>query len=332
MKKLLNKVGNWFISSPESGVITVLILFSVVTYLVNPAFLTTTNFLNILRASGFTIIVVTITAMVLIIGGLDLSVGSVYAFSAIMCCFAMTKANLPIWLAIIVGLAIGAIFGTLNGFLIVYCKMPPMIVTLGSQYIARGLVTAFTKGVPVYPLPDAFVAIEPNKLFGFLPIIVVIGVIFAIIGHLILTKTVFGRSIFAIGGNAEAAKISGIKIEKTKMIVYILSGIAAALAGVLMASRLGSGEPSTGVGLEMKVICGSVIGGISIVGGAGTILGALLGAIFMELMTNSLTFMKVSIYYQNVVFGAFLVFSVLLDQFKRNIIRKRSVSAKRVAK
>lgn len=331
MKKLFKKIGNWFVSSPESGVISVLIIFTIITTCVNPAFLTTRNLINILRASGFTIIVVTGTAMILITGGLDLSVGSVYAFSSLICGFAMTKAELPIWLSVIIGVAVGVVFGLINGGLIVYCKIPPMIATLGTQYIARGLVTAFTKGVPLYPLPDNFIAIEPTKLFGTLPIIVLIGIVIAIIGHFILSKTVFGRSVFAIGGNAEAARISGIKIEKTRMIVYVLTAALAALAGILMSSRLGSCEPTAGTGLEMKVICGSVIGGISVVGGMGTILGAMLGAVFMELLTNALTFMKVSIYYQNVVFGSILILSVLLDQFKRNMIKKRSVSTRKVS-
>lgn len=331
MKKVMKSIGNWFVSSPESGVISVLIIFTVITSLVNSAFLTPINLLNILRASGFTIIAVTSMSMVLIIGGLDLSIGSVYAFSSLICAFAMTKANLPIGIAICIGLLVGVVFGLINGTLIVYCKVPPMIATLGTQYIGRGLVTAFTKGVPVYPLPDAFISLEPTKLFGKIPVIIVVGVIIAWIGHIILSKTVFGRSVFAIGGNAEAARISGIKIEKTKMTVYVISGLLAAFAGILMSSRLGSCEPTAGTALEMKVICGAVIGGISVVGGMGTVLGALLGAIFMELLTNALTFMKVSIYYQNVVFGAILVLSVLFDQFKRNIIRKRSVSAKKLA-
>ena len=191
--------------------------------------------------------------------------------------------------------------------------------------MARGLVSILTKGVPIFPLPDAFVAIGSTKLFGQLPIIVPIAIVIAIIGHIVLSKTVFGRSIYAIGGNQEAARISGINIDRTKMAVYMITGVLAALAGILMSARLGSAEPSTGSGLEMKVICGAIIGGISTFGGMGTIFGAALGALFMEALTNSLTLMKISVYWQNLVFGAVLVLSVLLDQYKRILTLRQSV-------
>lgn len=324
-KSAVKKFSDWFLGKPESGIILILILFVAFAACVNPAFVSYKNVINVLRATGFTLISVVGMTLVLIIGGMDLSIGSVYALAALICGMAMTQWNLPIVVSIILGVVLGLAAGVINGVFVVRFGIPPMIATLGVQYIARGFVSVLTKGVPIYPLPDAFVDIEPTRLFGVVPIIVVIAVIIVIVGHLVLSKTVLGRSIYAIGGNAEAARISGINIVRTKMVVYAVMGVLASAAGILMSSRLGSAEPSTGTGLEMKVICAAVIGGVSVSGGMGTMLGAALGALFMEALTNSLTVMRISVYWQNVVFGIVLVLSVLLDQYKRLLIRKRSV-------
>ncbi len=320
-----HKFTNWFLCKPESGIILILILFVLFATIVNPSFLSYRNVINISRASGFTLIGVVGMAMILIIGGLDLSIGSVYALAALICGMGMTAWGLPIPVAILLGLFTGLVCGAINGLLVVYTDIPAMIATLGMQYIARGLVSVLTKGVPIYPLPDAFVQIESTRLAGSIPIVVPFSIILAIMAHLILSKTVFGRSVYAIGGNQEAARISGINLRKTKMTIYILMGGLASLAGILMASRLGSAEPSTGAGLEMKVICAAVIGGISVSGGMGTMFGAMLGAFFMEALTNSLTVMKISVYWQNVVFGIVLLLSVLLDQYKRAMLRRNSI-------
>lgn len=322
-----NKFSDWFLRKPESGIILILILFVAFATCVNPSFLAGKNVINIFRASGFTLISVVGTALVLITSGLDLSIGSVYALGAVVSGICMTTLAMPIPIAILMGLIVGLVCGILNGILIVYANVPPMIATLGMQYIARGVVSVLTKGVPIYPLPDAFINIESTKVFGVVPIIIPISVSLAIAAHFILSKTVFGRSVYAIGGNQEAARISGINIRRVKMIIYMAMGVLAALAGILMASRMGSGEPSTGTGLEMKVICGAVIGGISISGGMGTMFGAVLGAVFMESLTNSLTVLKIDVYWQNVVFGIVMILSVLLDQYKRLLMKKSSIKS-----
>ena len=324
-KNKANKFSDWFLRKPESGIILILVLFVIFATCVNPTFLSGKNVINIFRASGFTLISVVGTTLVLITSGLDLSIGSVYALGAVVCGICMTSLNMPIPAAILMGLTVGLICGILNGTLIVYANMPPMIATLGMQYIARGVVSVLTKGVPIYPIPDSFVSIESAKLFGVIPMVIPVSVALAVVGHFVLAKTVFGRSVYAIGGNQEAARISGINTRKVKMTIYMIMGVLAALAGILMSSRLGSAEPSTGTGLEMIVICGAVIGGISVSGGMGTMLGAVLGAVFMEALTNSLTVMKISVYWQNVVFGIVMVLSVLLDQYKRSLIKKRSI-------
>ena len=330
-KNIFKVFFDWFLRRPESGIILILAIFVTIAASVNPTFLSSRNVINILRASGFTMICVVGMSMILITGGLDLSIGSIYAIGALICGMAITDWGLPVWAGMLLGLLVGAISGTINGFLIVRTSIPPMIVTLGMQYALRGMVSVLTKGVPIFPLPDAFVNLEPTKIAG-VPIIVVVAVVIAIIGHIMLSSTYFGRSIYALGGNQEAARISGINIKKTKLVVYICMGILAAFAGMMMASRLGSCEPSTGTGLEMKVICGAIIGGISISGGTGTMLGAALGAVFMEALTNSLTVMKISVYWQNVVFGIVMILSVLLDQYKRALIQRQSIKSTELKK
>ena len=315
---------DWFLRRPESGIILILVVFVTIATIVNPTFLSWSNVVNILRASGFTMISVVGMSMVLITGGLDLSIGSTFALGAVLCGLSVTEWGLPVPVGILVGILLGAACGTVNGFLIVKTGIPPMIVTLGMQYALRGTVSVLTKGVPIYPLPDSFNDLEPTKVFS-LPVIILIAVCIAVIGHIALSRTYFGRSVYALGGNQEAARISGINIQRTKMLVYIFMGILVAFAGIMTASRLGSAEPSTGTGLEMKVICGAIIGGISISGGMGTMLGAALGAVFMEALTNSLTVMRINVYWQNVVFGVVMILSVLLDQYKRSLIQRQSI-------
>ncbi len=322
-----NTFTQWFLRKQESSVILALVLYSIMVTIINPVFISQGNVINILRSTGFTLIAVVGMTLVLITAGLDLSIGSVFALGAIICGLC-SSAGIPVFLSMLIGAGVGVVFGFFIGTMIVKTGIPPLMITLGMQYIGRGIVSVITKGVPVYPLPDNFVSIESTKIFDIVPIIIPISMAFAIIGHIMLSKTPFGRSVYAIGGNQEAAKISGININKTKVIVYVIMSTLAAFAGIMMSSRLGSAEPSTGTGFEMKVICACIIGGTSSFGGTGTILGAALGAVFMEVITNSLTLMKVSVYWQNLVFGAILISAVLLDQYKRKMMMRQSIKAK----
>lgn len=326
-KKRFGRLSQWFLRKQESSVILVLILYCVIVTIVNPVFISANNVVNILRSTGFTLIVVVGMTLVLITAGLDLSVGSVFAMGSIVCGICCT-AGISVWLSMLIGTGVGLLFGMTIGFTIVKTGIPPLMITLGMQYIGRGMVSAITKGVPVYPLPDGFTSLEKISFFGIIPIIVPVSILIAVAGHIVLSRTTFGRSVYAIGGNQEAAKISGINIDRTKMIVYSLTSALAAFSGIMMASRLGSAEPSTGTGFEMKVICACIIGGTSSFGGTGTVLGAALGAVFMEVITNSLTLMKISVYWQNLFFGVILIAAVLLDQYKRALMMRQSVKVK----
>jgi len=198
-------------------------------------------------------------------------------------------------------------------------------MTLGMLYMARGIVMIITQGTPIYPLPKTFQAIEQNIYLG-LPNIVYISIIMALIFSFILKSTSFGRQVYAIGGNKEAARLSGININKSYILIYALTGALAAFTGVIQASRLGSAQPGAGSGYELTVIAAAIIGGTSTYGGVGTILGTIVGALFMNILTNSMMLMKVSVYWQNLVIGFILVLAVILDQLNRD--RKLRVNAK----
>jgi ribose transport system permease protein len=312
-----------FIQRHESSIIIVLVLYMIIVSLVNPTFISGANLFNVLRSTGFTLITVVGMTFVLITGGLDLSVGSMLALGGSVTGIAC-RAGLPVPLAVLLGICMGAIIGFLNGFIIVRAGIPPLMVTLGMQYAAKGLVSVLTKGVPIYPLPDGFKAIERLRPLG-IQMVVIFALLVAVIGHIILSHTEFGRSIFALGGNEEAARISGIRTKRTKLLVYVVTSTLAAIVGIFMSARLGSAEAAAGSGYELTTICAAVIGGTSTFGGIGSILGASLGAFFMEVLTNSLTLMRISVYWQNLVLGIVLVLAVLLDQYKRRLIMRQSI-------
>lgn len=325
-KKSLKARLGWFIQQQESSIIIAAVVYILFVTIINPAFLSPDNIFNVLRATGFTLITVVGMSLILITGGLDLSVGSVLALGGVAAGL-ICKAGLPVPLAVLGGIFVGLLIGCINGFIIVKAGIPPLIVTLGMQYAARGLVSVITQGVPIYPLPESFMKIEQTKLFH-VPMVVIIALGIALLGHIVLSRAPFGRAVYALGGNEEAARISGIDTRKTKFLVYVITSMLAGLAGVFMAARLGSAEAAAGTGYELTVICGAIIGGISTFGGMGTILGATIGALFMEILTNSLTLMRVSVYWQNLVVGVILILAVLLDQYKRKMILKNSIKAK----
>lgn len=325
-KSFLKQKLKWFINRQESSIIIATIVYVIFVTCVNPIFLSGNNIFNILRTTGFTLITVVGMALILITGGLDLSVGSVLALGGVITGLAC-KAGIPVPAAVLLGVLVGGVIGCINGFIIVKAQIPPLIVTLGMQYVARGMVSVLTEGVPIYPLPEGFLNLEKIRIFN-VPIVVIAAILIAVLGHVVLAKTAFGRSVYALGGNEEAARISGINVYRTKFMVYVITSTLAGLAGVFMAARLGSAEAAAGSGYELTVICGAIIGGISTFGGMGTILGATVGALFMEILTNSLTLMKVSVYWQNMVVGSILILAVLLDQYKRKLILKNSIKGK----
>jgi ribose transport system permease protein len=318
MKGIGKFIKRFFIMQ-ESGVLVLTVLFIIIVTTRNKVFLSQANVLNVLRASGFTLITTVGMTLVLIAGGLDLSVGSVLCLGGVTCAMAL-EAGLPVFLCILTGIATGALVGIFNAIVVAKIGIPPLMVTLGTQYVARGFCIGLTKGVPIFPLPQAFQNIEQQNLIWKIPNIVIIALVLSLIAFVAMKYTSFGRNVYAVGGNAEASRISGVNINKVYYSVYIITGALAGLTGVLMASRLGSGQATAGTGYELTVIAAAVIGGTSTFGGIGSVAGSALGALFMQIMGNSLTVMKIDVYWQNVAIGMILLLAVIMDQYRRTTL------------
>ncbi|MFC5405324.1 ABC transporter permease [Cohnella soli] len=303
------------LSVSESGIFLTVVLISLIVGLINPVFFSFDNIMNVLHNTSFTLIVAIGMTFVLVSAGLDLSVGSFLALGSLFTGICLRE-GVPIPLALLIGIGVGAVGGWINGFIVVKFKIPPLITTLGTMYMGRGLVLIITKGTPVYPLPEAFGKIDQGVAFG-INYSVFIALILAVIGHFVLTRTVFGRSVYAVGGNEETARLSGINVNRVKLVVYIIVGALSAVTGILTTSRLGSAQPNIGVSFEMEVISAVIIGGTSLFGGAGTILGTVLGALFMNILANGMTLVHVSAYWQQFTVGLVIILAVGLDLYKR---------------
>jgi Ribose/xylose/arabinose/galactoside ABC-type transport systems, permease components len=301
----------------EVGVIIPIIVAAIIFGVINPDFFSFENIINVLRNSSFTFITAIGMTYVLITGSFDLSVGSQMACGGLFTGLLML-AGVPTWLAIVIGILSGVVLGSINGYVIEYLKVPPMIATMSTMMIYRGIVYVVLKGEPLYPLPKDFAILGQNDFLK-IPYIIIITVVLGIIAGLILKYTVFGRMIYAVGGNGESARLSGIPVRRVKFITYILIGALATFTGILYASRFGSVQSAVGSGSEMIMIAAAIIGGTSILGGSGTIFGTVLGSIFMNMITNGMTLAKISPYYQSIVIGLIIIFAVSLDQIRVNL-------------
>lgn len=299
----------------QLGIVVVLVALVLIVGFNNSVFFSSDNIINIFRSTSFVFLIGIAMTFVLITGGLDLSVGSVMAMGGILSAMAATS-GLPLVISVIIGLVFGLGIGLINGILIVKLNIPALIVTLGMMYVCEGLVLIITQGKPVYPLPDDFKWMGQGSV-GPIPNVVVISAVIAVIASIVLVKTRYGRSIYAVGGNKETSRLAGININMVQISVYILCSIAAALAGILMAGRLNSAQPSAGSGYELKVIAAVIIGGTSMFGGSGNVLGTLIGALLMTIIENGMLLMKISAYWQSLVVGIIIIFAVGLDQYRR---------------
>ena len=309
----------------ESGVLVIVVVYVIIVTCINSAFISSGNIINVLRSAGYTLIPALGMTLVFICGGLDISIGSTLAIgSTISALFA--QGGMPAGLAMLMGCFFGLLVGLFNGFAIVQLGIPSLIVTLGTQYAGRGVVYILTKGVAIYPLPDSFQALEQTAVFS-IPMIVIVAAALSIAAHIVMSKTTYGRSLYAVGGNQESAKLAGIRIKGTSIAAYAVTGALAAFTGVMMAARLGSGQAGSGEGLEMTVIAACVIGGTSVTGGSGTILGTVLGALFMSILENSMTLMKVSVYWQKVVIGLLLIGACILDNYKKKLSMRADLNS-----
>ena len=301
--------------SPQFMIVVVMLLFVAFGATQSMQFLSGQTWINILRNAVFIAIVASFTTFVFVSGGLDLSVGSLFAVGA-MASAGLLAAGVPVFPAVLLGTAVGGVAGLVNGVLINYANIPPFITTLGMLYASRSLVIYLTGGQPIAPLPDAFSDLARLNVLG-LPVLLYYAGFIVIVAHVLLESTTFGGTVRAVGGNREAASNAGINVKLISTVVYVLSGISAAFAGVLMSARLGSGQPSVGVSFELQVISAVIIGGTSLFGGIGSVLGSLLGSLVLSILTTGLILLRIDPVLQDFVIGVIIVVAVGIDQVRR---------------
>lgn len=298
------------------GILFILILLIIYFSLGSEYFLTGPNIINVLRQSAVNGIAAVGLTYIMLTGGIDLSIGAVIGLSSVVASSMMAKMNVNPLVSVFAALIIGMLIGLLNGVLINYVKIPALIATLGVMTSIRGLCYILTGGLPVYGFPKSFSFIGKGYI-SIIPVPVIIMTIVLIVGWFVLKKTTYGRYLYAIGGSREASRLSGINVDKTIVITYILGGFLSALAGVVELSRLSSGQPSAGDGFEMTVITSVVLGGISVSGGEGKFHGVIIGIFIMSVLANGLVMLNVYEFYQQLIRGVVLILAVGFDQISK---------------
>ncbi|NLJ25124.1 MAG: ABC transporter permease [Firmicutes bacterium] len=306
-----------FSPGKELGAFSGLLLLCVVLSFGSPYFLSVTNIMNILRQSSLIAIVAAGMTFVIITGGIDLSVGSVLSLASCLSAGMMINMGWNIWVAVAMGLFIGGLMGFINGLLITKIPLPPFIATLGMMGVARGLAFVYTGGAPIYSFHGNFRFLG-NGMVGPIPFPVILMLVVYCFAHILLTRTKVGRFSYAIGGNEEAAILSGIPIAWYKGIVYTMTGFLAAMAGLVLAARLDAATSVAGDGFELDVIAAVVIGGTSLSGGEGKVIGSLIGALIMGVVRNGLNLLLVSSHWQRVILGLIILAAVTMDVLRKS--------------
>ncbi|MGY5058910.1 ABC transporter permease/substrate-binding protein [Streptomyces sp. 900105755] len=299
----------------DNGALTALIVLVIAMSALSGDFLTTDNLLNVGVQAAVTAVLAFGATFVIVAAGIDLSVGSVAALSATVLAWSATSHGVPVFLAVVLAVATGIVAGLVNGFLIAYGKLPPFIATLAMLSVARGLALVISAGSPI-AFPGS-VSHLGDTLGGWLPVPVLVMVLMGLVAAFVLGRTYIGRSMYAIGGNDEAARLSGLRVNKQKLAIYALSGLFAAVAGIVLAARLSSAQPQAANGYELDAIAAVVIGGASLAGGTGKASGTLIGALILAVLRNGLNLLNVSAFWQQVVIGVVIALAVLLDTVRR---------------
>lgn len=283
--------------------------------LLSPHFLTTENLLNITRQVAVNAILATGMTFVIISAGIDLSVGSVLALSGCVMAIAL-NAGVGIFPGILLAVGVGSLCGLANGFMTGFLRVPPFIATLGMMSIARGLALVVTGGYPIFELPEGFSYLGTGYLWDVLPVSLLFTILVLVAAHFVLTRMKLGRYVYVIGGNEEAAVLSGVNVRTTKLLIYTICGFLAGLASVMFVSRLNSAQPTAGIAYELDAIAATVIGGTSLFGGVGSIGGTVIGALIMGVLRNGLNLLNVSSFWQQVVIGVVIITAVYVDQLR----------------
>lgn len=310
------------------GVLPILLITMIVVFgSIEPRFLAQENILNILRQSTFLGIVAIGQMLVLITAGFDLSIGAIVALVSVVTAAVMSailgadgsNAGMAIVVGIAAGLAAGALAGAVNGIGVAYLKVSPFIVTLGTSSIITGIALLQTGGAPITGLPEDYVrTLGTDKLLG-VPTVVYITAVIVVLMYLLLNRARFGRYLYAIGGNEVASRLSGIRVGRNLMTVYIMSGSFAAIAGILLTARVGAGEPNLGGTFALQSITAAVLGGVSLRGGEGKLGGVVFGALFIAMLSNGMNLIRVSSYWQSIALGLLLVLAVVVDRARDRV-------------
>jgi inositol transport system permease protein len=310
------------------GIFLVFIAMLIVASILSPAFLSKTNLINVVRQMSVVGLIALGVTGVIVSAGIDLSSGSVVGLSAVVAASlsqlpdypaAFYKGlQVPLFVGILAACGVGALVGLINGSLVAKTRIPPFIATLGTLTAIRGAALLYTGGRPISDLTDGYNFIGQGDLFG-IPVPILLLVLMALLTHVLYSQTKFGKYVYAIGGNEQAARVSGIDVGKYKMLMYVYAGFLAGLAGLVVSARIGSGQPGLGQGYELDAIAAAVIGGASLsAGGIGTVAGTVVGALIIGVLNNILDLTNVSAYWQQIIKGCIIVGAVILDQLKHH--------------
>lgn len=290
----------------------VLVGMFIVLSILSPMFCKSGNIINIFKQTAINGILATGMACAILVGGFDMSVGSTVGLAGVVAAM-LAQGDYPIAVPIIAALGVGLMVGLINGVSVAYLGIPAFVVTLGTQSIVRGIAYIASGGQPIFGVTESYEKIAGGKLFGQIPYLVVYYVIIALVMGFILQKTVYGRRMYSVGGNAQAARVSGINVKFIKMSAFAICGLMGGIAGMLTTSRTVSGAPLTGEGYELDAIAACVIGGFSMDGGSGKWYGMIIGALILSVMSNGLDILRVSSYYQKILKGLIIIIIVLID-------------------
>jgi inositol transport system permease protein len=308
------------------GIFLIFALMVLVASMLSPAFVSSTNLINIVRQMSIVGLIALGVTGVIVSAGIDLSSGSVVGLTAVVAAsLAQSPDNsaaffpglhLPFIVPMLAACGVGALVGLINGSLVAKAHIPPFIATLGTYTAVRGAAMLYTSGRPISDLTDTYNFIGQGDVFG-LPVPIIILGVMAVVTHILYAHTKFGKYVYAIGGNEQAARVSGINASRYKMLIYVYAAFLAGLAGLVVSSRIGSGQPGLGVGYELDAIAAAVIGGTSLsAGGIGTVAGTIVGALIIGVLNNTLDLMNVSAYWQQIIKGCIIVGAVIIDQLK----------------
>ena len=314
-----NSMISKFFSHTETGVLLPLIILLVVSGCVNPSFFAADNLIDILRSSSYTFIIAAPLTLLMICGGMDLSIGAATALGSVVCGWGLAVLRIGIIPSILLALFAGMVVGLMKSLLVVTFDLPAFIITLGLTKIIDSFILVTTGGVAVSGLnSESFKILGQGKLLDKVHWTIIISLLIGVSMHILLTRTKFGRSVCACGGNRETAKLAGINVPKNRFIVETLVSMFAAFCGICMCSRFNSGQTAAGVGTELTIMAAVIIGGTSMFGGSGSVLGSFLGCLLLAVINNGLVLMHVSTNWQNMIFGLILVISLFIDKYRRN--------------